>query len=151
MFKGKWLVGGIHLPEEQRSHHGQQQLLHHGKLQQGYVCSLIGTISYIYIQKQTQILESNEVWKEPLFLTSGLQVMVWYVCLKDLLYMTPTHRQAARAGNVVHAMLQYRRKLERGEHAPVNCLFYKPFLVFKQTNQWQKYVESQLHEDDLKV
>lgn len=33
--------------------------------------------------------------------------------------MTPTHRQAARAGNVVHAMLQYRRKLERGEHAPV--------------------------------
>lgn len=40
-------------------------------------------------------------------------------CVQDLLYMTPTHRQAARAGNVVHAMLQYRRKLERGEHAPV--------------------------------
>lgn len=39
--------------------------------------------------------------------------------LKDLLYVTPTHRQAARVGNVVHAMLQYRRKLERGEHAPV--------------------------------
>lgn len=42
--------------------------------------------------------------------------------VKDLLYLTPTHRQAARAGNVVHAMLQYRRKLERGEHAPVMLL-----------------------------
>uniref|UniRef100_A0A3Q1APK3 Carnitine O-palmitoyltransferase 1, muscle isoform n=1 Tax=Amphiprion ocellaris TaxID=80972 RepID=A0A3Q1APK3_AMPOC len=40
----------------------------------------------------------------------------------DLLYVTPTHRQAARAGNVVHAMLQYRRKLERGEHAPLRAL-----------------------------
>lgn len=43
-----------------------------------------------------------------------------YLFVKDLLYITPTHRQAARAGNMVHAMLQYRRKLERGEHAPVN-------------------------------
>lgn len=33
--------------------------------------------------------------------------------------MIPTQRQAARAGNVVHAMLQYRRKLERGELTPV--------------------------------
>ena len=45
--------------------------------------------------------------------------MLCFLYVKDLLYMTPTHRQAARAGNVVHAMLQYRRKLERGEHAPV--------------------------------
>lgn len=44
--------------------------------------------------------------------------------------MTPTHRQAARAGNIVHAMLQYRRKLERGELAPVmpaaSFLFSQP-------------------------
>lgn len=46
--------------------------------------------------------------------------------------MTPTHRQAARAGNVVHAMLQYRRKLERGEHAPVQLdLTVDLFLFFK--------------------
>ena len=45
------------------------------------------------------------------------------VCWQDLLYVTPTQRQAARAGNVVHAMLQYRRKLERGEHAPVPLSF----------------------------
>ena len=45
------------------------------------------------------------------------------VCWQDLLYITPTQRQAARAGNTVHAMLQYRRKLERGEHAPVPLSF----------------------------
>lgn len=36
--KGKWLVGGIHLLEEQKSYNGQQQLLHHGKVNYGYVC-----------------------------------------------------------------------------------------------------------------
>ncbi|XP_056273795.1 carnitine O-palmitoyltransferase 1, muscle isoform isoform X2 [Pseudoliparis swirei] len=46
----------------------------------------------------------------------------WWGTNYDLLYVTPTHRQAARAGNVVHAMLQYRRKLERGEHAPLRAL-----------------------------
>lgn len=45
--------------------------------------------------------------------------LLFFIFMKDLLYITPTHRQAARAGNIVHAMLQYRRKLERGEHAPV--------------------------------
>lgn len=56
---------------------------------------------------------------------------LWSVCwiylhVKDLLYVTPTHRQAARAGNTVHAMLQYRRKLERGEHAPVIIILHEP-------------------------
>lgn len=50
--------------------------------------------------------------------------------MKDLLYITPTHRQAARAGNMVHAMLQYRRKLERGEHAPVSILLLEPHSGF---------------------
>lgn len=53
-----------------------------------------------------------------------LLLAVWW--MKDLLYVTPTHRQAARAGNVVHAMLQYRRKLERGEHTPVKINLLKP-------------------------
>lgn len=34
--------------------------------------------------------------------------------------MTPSHVQAARAGNVVHAILLYRRKLDRGEIPPVS-------------------------------
>lgn len=46
--------------------------------------------------------------------------------MKDLLYVTPTHRQAARAGNTVHALLQYRRKLERGELAPVIIILLEP-------------------------
>lgn len=53
-----------------------------------------------------------------------------YLHVKDLLYITPTHRQAARAGNMVHAMLQYRRKLERGEHAPVNITLLETHSAF---------------------
>uniref|UniRef100_A0A7N6C3X3 Carnitine O-palmitoyltransferase 1, muscle isoform n=1 Tax=Anabas testudineus TaxID=64144 RepID=A0A7N6C3X3_ANATE len=62
----------------------------------------------------------SDWWEEYIYLRSRSPIMVnnnFY--MMDLLYVTPTHRQAARAGNVVHAMLQYRRKLERGEHAPV--------------------------------
>lgn len=58
--------------------------------------------------------------------TSSLSLWWMY---QDLLYVTPTHRQAARAGNVVHAMLQYRRKLERGEHAPVILTVYQSSLT----------------------
>lgn len=56
-----------------------------------------------------------------------LCLCVEFIYVKDLLYVTPTHRQAARAGNIVHAMLQYRRKLERGELAPV--MPASPFLL----------------------
>uniref|UniRef100_A0A671YA61 Carnitine O-palmitoyltransferase 1, muscle isoform n=1 Tax=Sparus aurata TaxID=8175 RepID=A0A671YA61_SPAAU len=65
----------------------------------------------------------SDWWEEYIYLRSRSPIMVnsnFYIM--DLLYMTPTHRQAARAGNVVHAMLQYRRKLERGEHAPLRAL-----------------------------
>lgn len=65
----------------------------------------------------------SDWWEEFIYLRSRSPIMVnsnFYVM--DLLYVTPTQRQAARAGNVVHAMLQYRRKLERGEHAPLRAL-----------------------------
>uniref|UniRef100_A0A8C4HQ95 Carnitine O-palmitoyltransferase 1, muscle isoform n=1 Tax=Dicentrarchus labrax TaxID=13489 RepID=A0A8C4HQ95_DICLA len=65
----------------------------------------------------------SDWWEEYIYLRGRGPIMVnsnFYIM--DLLYMTPTHRQAARAGNVVHAMLQYRRKLERGEHAPLRAL-----------------------------
>uniref|UniRef100_A0A4W5KWD4 Carnitine O-palmitoyltransferase 1, muscle isoform n=1 Tax=Hucho hucho TaxID=62062 RepID=A0A4W5KWD4_9TELE len=61
----------------------------------------------------------SDWWEEYIYLRGRSPIMVnsnFYAM--DLLYVTPTHRQAARAGNAVHAMLQYRRKLERGEHAP---------------------------------
>uniref|UniRef100_A0AAQ4RVY7 Carnitine O-palmitoyltransferase 1, muscle isoform n=1 Tax=Gasterosteus aculeatus aculeatus TaxID=481459 RepID=A0AAQ4RVY7_GASAC len=65
----------------------------------------------------------SDWWEEYIYLRGRSPIMVnsnFYIM--DLLYITPTHRQAARAGNVVHAMLQYRRKLERGEHAPLRAL-----------------------------
>uniref|UniRef100_H3DKQ9 Carnitine O-palmitoyltransferase 1, muscle isoform n=1 Tax=Tetraodon nigroviridis TaxID=99883 RepID=H3DKQ9_TETNG len=65
----------------------------------------------------------SDWWEEYIYLRSRSPIMVnsnFYIM--DLLYVTPTHRQAARAGNTVHAMLQYRRKLERGEHAPLRAL-----------------------------
>ncbi|XP_047210496.1 carnitine O-palmitoyltransferase 1, muscle isoform isoform X3 [Girardinichthys multiradiatus] len=69
----------------------------------------------------------SDWWEEYIYLRSRSPIMVnsnFYIM--DLLYVTPTHRQAARAGNVVHAMLQYRRKLERGEHVPLRALGIVP-------------------------
>ncbi|XP_043980469.1 carnitine O-palmitoyltransferase 1, muscle isoform isoform X2 [Gambusia affinis] len=65
----------------------------------------------------------SDWWEEYIYLRSRSPIMVnsnFYIM--DFLYVTPTHRQAARAGNIVHAMLQYRRKLERGELAPMRAL-----------------------------
>lgn len=44
---------------------------------------------------------------------------VTFFAFQDLLYVLPTHIQAARAGNAVHAILLYRRKLDREEIKPV--------------------------------
>ncbi|XP_077423675.1 carnitine O-palmitoyltransferase 1, muscle isoform [Vanacampus margaritifer] len=65
----------------------------------------------------------SDWWEEYIYLRGRGPIMVnsnFYIM--DLMYVTPTHRQAARAGNIVHAMLQYRRKLERGEHAPLRAV-----------------------------
>ncbi|MGH0148718.1 UNVERIFIED_CONTAM: hypothetical protein FKN15_013962 [Acipenser sinensis] len=61
----------------------------------------------------------SDWWEEYIYLRGRSPIMVnsnFYAM--DLLYVTPTHRQAARAGNAVHAMLIYRRKLDREEHSP---------------------------------
>lgn len=74
----------------------------------------------------------SDWWEEYIYLRGRSPIMVnsnFYAM--DLLYVTPTHRQAARAGNVVHAMLQYRRKLERGEHAPLRALGVVPMCSYQ--------------------
>lgn len=38
---------------------------------------------------------------------------------QDFLYAFPTHLQAARAGNAIHAIMLYRRKLDRAQIKPV--------------------------------
>ncbi|KAM9481838.1 carnitine O-palmitoyltransferase 1, muscle isoform 1-T2 [Clarias gariepinus] len=74
----------------------------------------------------------SDWWEEYIYLRGRGPIMVnsnFYTM--DLLYMIPTHRQAARAGNVVHAILQYRRKLERGEHAPMRALGVVPMCSYQ--------------------
>uniref|UniRef100_A0A672UNF3 Carnitine O-palmitoyltransferase 1, muscle isoform n=1 Tax=Strigops habroptila TaxID=2489341 RepID=A0A672UNF3_STRHB len=50
----------------------------------------------------------------------------WWTTNYDFLYVTPSPIQAARAGNVVHAILLYRRKLDRGELRPLMALGIVP-------------------------
>ncbi|XP_046890065.1 carnitine O-palmitoyltransferase 1, muscle isoform [Hypomesus transpacificus] len=74
----------------------------------------------------------SDWWEEYIYLRGRSPIMVnsnFYAM--DLLHITPTHRQSARAGNVVHAMLQYRRKLERGEHAPLRALGIVPMCSYQ--------------------
>uniref|UniRef100_A0A673FSL1 Uncharacterized protein n=1 Tax=Sinocyclocheilus rhinocerous TaxID=307959 RepID=A0A673FSL1_9TELE len=44
-----------------------------------------------------------------------------FLCLyQDFLYVIPTTRQAARAGNSIHSIMMYRRKLDRAQIKPVS-------------------------------
>lgn len=74
----------------------------------------------------------SDWWEEYIYLRGRDPIMVnsnFYTM--DFLYVIPTHRQAARAANVVHAMLQYRRKLERGELTPLRALGIVPMCSFQ--------------------
>ncbi|XP_027765314.1 carnitine O-palmitoyltransferase 1, muscle isoform-like, partial [Empidonax traillii] len=65
----------------------------------------------------------SDWWEEYVYLRGRSPIMVnsnYYAM--DFLYVTPTHIQAARAANVVHSMLLYRRRLDRGEIPPVRGL-----------------------------
>ncbi|XP_039220863.1 carnitine O-palmitoyltransferase 1, brain isoform isoform X2 [Crotalus tigris] len=62
----------------------------------------------------------SDWWEEYVYLRGRSPLMVnsnYYGM--DFLYVTPTPIQAARAGNLVYAMLQYRRKLIREEIKPM--------------------------------
>ncbi|XP_063053302.1 carnitine O-palmitoyltransferase 1, liver isoform-like isoform X1 [Engraulis encrasicolus] len=74
----------------------------------------------------------SDWWEEYIYLRGRSPIMVnsnFYTM--DLMYVTPTHRQGARAGNIVHAMLQYRRKLERGELTPLRALGVVPMCSYQ--------------------
>ncbi|KAM4617272.1 carnitine O-palmitoyltransferase 1, liver isoform 2-T2 [Discoglossus pictus] len=62
----------------------------------------------------------SDWWEEYIYLRGRGPIMVnsnYYAM--DYLYITPTHIQAARAGNAIHALLLYRRKLDREEIKPL--------------------------------
>ncbi|XP_057683091.1 carnitine O-palmitoyltransferase 1, liver isoform-like isoform X2 [Corythoichthys intestinalis] len=61
----------------------------------------------------------SDWWEEYVYLRGRSPIMVnsnYYGM--DLMYVTPTPIQAARAGNTIHAMFLYRRKLNREELKP---------------------------------
>ncbi|XP_069764295.1 carnitine O-palmitoyltransferase 1, liver isoform-like isoform X1 [Narcine bancroftii] len=62
----------------------------------------------------------SDWWEEYVYLQGREPIMVnsnYYAM--DFLYVTPTTSQAARAGNLVHALLLYRRRLTREEIQPI--------------------------------
>uniref|UniRef100_A0A672MIL4 carnitine O-palmitoyltransferase n=1 Tax=Sinocyclocheilus grahami TaxID=75366 RepID=A0A672MIL4_SINGR len=62
----------------------------------------------------------SDWWEEYIYLRGRGPIMVnsnYYVM--DFLYAFPTHLQAARAGNVIHAIMIYRRNLDRAQMKPV--------------------------------
>ncbi|KAF1641617.1 Carnitine O-palmitoyltransferase 1, muscle isoform, partial [Eudyptes chrysocome] len=74
----------------------------------------------------------SDWWEQYVYLRSRSPLMVnsnYYAM--DFLYVTPSHVQAARAGNVVHAILLYRRKLDRGEIPPVMALGIVPMCSYQ--------------------
>ncbi|RXN02882.1 carnitine O-palmitoyltransferase liver isoform [Labeo rohita] len=65
----------------------------------------------------------SDWWEEYIYLRGRGPIMVnsnYYAM--DFLYVIPTSRQAARAGNAIHAIMMYRRKLDRAQIKPVYLL-----------------------------
>ncbi|NXL37539.1 CPT1A palmitoyltransferase, partial [Glaucidium brasilianum] len=62
----------------------------------------------------------SDWWEEYIYLRGRGPIMVNsnYFAM-DFLYLSPTTLQAARAGNVIHAILRYRKKLDRQEIKPI--------------------------------
>uniref|UniRef100_A0A671RDB1 Carnitine O-palmitoyltransferase 1, liver isoform-like n=1 Tax=Sinocyclocheilus anshuiensis TaxID=1608454 RepID=A0A671RDB1_9TELE len=63
----------------------------------------------------------SDWWEEYIYLRGRGPIMVnsnYYAM--DFLYVIPTTRQAARAGNSIHAIMMYRRKLDRAQIKPVS-------------------------------
>ncbi|KPP61556.1 carnitine O-palmitoyltransferase 1, liver-like [Scleropages formosus] len=65
----------------------------------------------------------SDWWEEYIYLRGRGPIMVnsnYYAM--DFLYVFPTSLQAARAGNSIHALMLYRRKLDRAQIKPIYAL-----------------------------
>ncbi|NXE17035.1 CPT1B palmitoyltransferase, partial [Lophotis ruficrista] len=99
----------------------------------------------------------SDWWEEYVYLRSRSPLMVnsnYYAM--DFLYVTPSHLQAARAGNAVHAILLYRRKLDRGEIPPMMALGIVPMCSYQSERMFNttripgKETDTLLHLADSK-
>ncbi|XP_072290490.1 carnitine O-palmitoyltransferase 1, liver isoform isoform X2 [Eucyclogobius newberryi] len=69
----------------------------------------------------------SDWWEEYIYLRGRSPIMVnsnYYAM--DFLYVFPTSIQAARAGNAIHAIMLYRRKLDRAQVKPLMLLHTIP-------------------------
>ncbi|XP_038242777.2 carnitine O-palmitoyltransferase 1, muscle isoform [Dermochelys coriacea] len=74
----------------------------------------------------------SDWWEEFVYLRGRGPIMVnsnYYAM--DFLYLTPSPLQAARAGNTVHSILLYRRKLDHEEIPPVKALGIVPMCSYQ--------------------
>ncbi|XP_076853895.1 carnitine palmitoyltransferase 1Aa (liver) isoform X2 [Brachyhypopomus gauderio] len=79
---------------------------------------------YLWLKSLWATNYVSDWWEEYIYLRSRNPIMVnsnYYAM--DFLYVFPTQLQAARAGNAIHAIMLYRRKLDRAQ--------IKPFLLQK--------------------
>ncbi|XP_072290488.1 carnitine O-palmitoyltransferase 1, liver isoform isoform X1 [Eucyclogobius newberryi] len=78
----------------------------------------------------------SDWWEEYIYLRGRSPIMVnsnYYAM--DFLYVFPTSIQAARAGNAIHAIMLYRRKLDRAQVKPIYLLTDKVPLC---SAQWER-------------
>ncbi|XP_039665262.1 carnitine O-palmitoyltransferase 1, liver isoform isoform X1 [Perca fluviatilis] len=78
----------------------------------------------------------SDWWEEYIYLRGRGPIMVnsnYYAM--DFLYVFPTSIQAARAGNAIHAIMLYRRKLDRAQIKPIYLLANKIPLCSAQWEQ----------------
>ncbi|XP_058238110.1 carnitine palmitoyltransferase 1Aa (liver) isoform X1 [Hemibagrus wyckioides] len=78
----------------------------------------------------------SDWWEEYIYLRSRNPIMVnsnYYAM--DFLHVLPTNLQSARAGNTIHAIMLYRRKLDRAQIKPLFALANRvPFC----SAQWER-------------
>ncbi|XP_075064553.1 carnitine O-palmitoyltransferase 1, muscle isoform [Mixophyes fleayi] len=87
---------------------------------------------YLHLKSWWATNYVSDWWEEYIYLRGRGPIMVnsnYYAM--DFLSVTPTTNQAARAGNAIHAMLLYRRKLERGLIPPVMALGIVPMCSYQ--------------------
>ncbi|XP_069621599.1 carnitine O-palmitoyltransferase 1, muscle isoform [Ranitomeya imitator] len=87
---------------------------------------------YLHLKSWWATNYVSDWWEEYIYLRGRGPIMVnsnYYAM--DFLTVSPTTNQAARAGNAIHAMLMYRRKLERGLIPPVMALGIVPMCSYQ--------------------
>uniref|UniRef100_A0A8C3B5E8 carnitine O-palmitoyltransferase n=1 Tax=Cyclopterus lumpus TaxID=8103 RepID=A0A8C3B5E8_CYCLU len=94
----------------------------------------------------------SDWWEEYIYLRGRGPIMVnsnYYAM--DFLYVFPTSIQAARAGNAIHAIMLYRRKLDRAQRIkPSNCLSFSVFLFFSPLTIGPRLPDVLQHVNDSK-